>query len=61
MNKPLKVEIPRPPNFIKVGTEYMPLTFFSDLELKAIARQFGKSLIARKKQQVTNTLAKGMK
>jgi hypothetical protein len=46
-------EIPRPPNFIKIepaGT-YVPLSDFTEKELKAIGREWTKKLVERSKEQ----------
>lgn len=50
IKKELKVDVPKPPNFINVNGNMESLIFFSDEELEDIAIAWGKKLILRKEQ-----------
>lgn len=53
LSKQVEVTIPMLPNFIKMGTELMPLYAFEDSELRAIGEAWTEGLIEQSKKQAT--------
>lgn len=47
LTKQVDVETPRVPNFVKVGNEYLPLSDFTDEELRLIGKAWIDALLDR--------------
>ena len=56
MEKKVKVNIPKVPNFIKVGNEFISVTEFTEDELNEIGKEWTAKLIARSKDRIKKGL-----
>lgn len=61
MEKKLSVEIPRTPNFIRVGSQVISIDGFSEEELREIGKEWTEKLIlsAHKKAQHKHAIEHG--
>jgi hypothetical protein len=49
------IQIPTVPNLIKIGNHFQPVHFFSEEQLKEIAAEWAKELLAKRKAQLRHT------
>lgn len=54
MKKALDVKVPGLPNFIMVGKEYVPLSNFTEAELRAIGKEWTDALVELWRKKVEN-------